>query len=346
MVGIDGRADTVGRGFRGLGGRAWREILRVPPHPHSQAGASGMWGSEVVLRPLSHVWRLPSGRGWPGLPLVGTRPSALCLCVWGQLFWEKKLSGLNAFDIAEELVKTMDLPKGLQGNRRGRACQAQGLLQAGGWGAQWPRRGEAPSVPDRAGPGPGPLILAASWRACRSTGGSRLTSRGGRAAGRDGAPVVLFLRRGNAAALSRAGAPLLQSRGGLSVFEGRSGSKPEALGEGPQVPGGDHPAVPGRRGARLHGRDPAVGHRQRPAHQHHAHHRAALRRRGEEPWGVAEHGPAPLQGLHGDRRGHQVLLCARPPQSRVCAGAPQGSSESGRGEGGFEKHQQTLSHES
>ena len=32
-----------------------------------------------------------------------------------QLFWEKKLSGLNAFDIAEELVKSMDLPKGLQG---------------------------------------------------------------------------------------------------------------------------------------------------------------------------------------------------------------------------------------
>lgn len=36
------------------------------------------------------------------------------VCFW-QLFWEKKLSGLNAFDIAEELVKTMDLPKGLQG---------------------------------------------------------------------------------------------------------------------------------------------------------------------------------------------------------------------------------------
>uniref|UniRef100_A0A673GLU3 Methyl-CpG-binding domain protein 3-like n=1 Tax=Sinocyclocheilus rhinocerous TaxID=307959 RepID=A0A673GLU3_9TELE len=32
-----------------------------------------------------------------------------------QLFWEKKLSGLNTYDIAEELVKTMDLPKGLQG---------------------------------------------------------------------------------------------------------------------------------------------------------------------------------------------------------------------------------------
>lgn len=37
-------------------------------------------------------------------------------CFWFlQLFWEKKLGGLNAFDIAEELVKTMELPKGLQG---------------------------------------------------------------------------------------------------------------------------------------------------------------------------------------------------------------------------------------
>ncbi|XP_027006627.1 methyl-CpG-binding domain protein 3a isoform X2 [Tachysurus fulvidraco] len=32
-----------------------------------------------------------------------------------QLFWEKKLSGLNVYDIAEELMKTMELPKGLQG---------------------------------------------------------------------------------------------------------------------------------------------------------------------------------------------------------------------------------------
>lgn len=39
----------------------------------------------------------------------------LLIYVYWQLFWEKKLSGLNAFDIAEELVKTMELPKGLQG---------------------------------------------------------------------------------------------------------------------------------------------------------------------------------------------------------------------------------------
>ncbi|XP_033838014.1 methyl-CpG-binding domain protein 3a isoform X1 [Periophthalmus magnuspinnatus] len=34
-----------------------------------------------------------------------------------QLFWERKLSGLSAFNIAEELIKTIDLPKGLQGKK-------------------------------------------------------------------------------------------------------------------------------------------------------------------------------------------------------------------------------------
>ncbi|XP_018419233.1 PREDICTED: methyl-CpG-binding domain protein 3 isoform X4 [Nanorana parkeri] len=45
-----------------------------------------------------------------------------------QLFWEKKLAGLNAFDIAEELVKTMELPKGLQGV--GPGCTDETLLSA------------------------------------------------------------------------------------------------------------------------------------------------------------------------------------------------------------------------
>ncbi|XP_076001234.1 methyl-CpG-binding domain protein 3a [Genypterus blacodes] len=45
-----------------------------------------------------------------------------------QLFWERKLSGLSAFDIAEELVKTMDLPKGLQGV--GPVCSDKTLLSA------------------------------------------------------------------------------------------------------------------------------------------------------------------------------------------------------------------------
>ncbi|CAB1326624.1 unnamed protein product [Coregonus sp. 'balchen'] len=45
-----------------------------------------------------------------------------------QLFWERKLSGLSAFDIAEELVKTMDLPRGLQGV--GPVCSDKTLLSA------------------------------------------------------------------------------------------------------------------------------------------------------------------------------------------------------------------------
>ncbi|XP_060038037.1 methyl-CpG-binding domain protein 3 isoform X1 [Erinaceus europaeus] len=45
-----------------------------------------------------------------------------------QLFWEKKLSGLSAFDVAEELVKTMDLPRGLQGV--GPGCTDETLLSA------------------------------------------------------------------------------------------------------------------------------------------------------------------------------------------------------------------------
>lgn len=46
-----------------------------------------------------------------------------------QLFWERKLSGLSAFDIADELVKTMDLPKGLQGERPSRGTTLTEVTQ-------------------------------------------------------------------------------------------------------------------------------------------------------------------------------------------------------------------------
>lgn len=64
---------------------------------------------------------------WGGQAWLTRRPHA---SVHLQLFWEKKLSGLNAFDIAEELVQTMDLPKGLQGERRRRG--GQGSVQGEG----------------------------------------------------------------------------------------------------------------------------------------------------------------------------------------------------------------------
>ena len=64
-------------------------------------------GSEVTLKPQPPCCLLWGRVAWESPRLI---------CVWWQLFWEKKRSGLNAFDIAEELVKTMDLPKGLQGD--------------------------------------------------------------------------------------------------------------------------------------------------------------------------------------------------------------------------------------
>lgn len=36
-------------------------------------------------------------------------------CFALQLFWEKRLQGLSASDVTEQIIKTMELPKGLQG---------------------------------------------------------------------------------------------------------------------------------------------------------------------------------------------------------------------------------------
>lgn len=42
----------------------------------------------------------------------------MCINKWCfalQLFWEKRLQGLSASDVTEQIIKTMELPKGLQG---------------------------------------------------------------------------------------------------------------------------------------------------------------------------------------------------------------------------------------
>ncbi|XP_048448592.1 methyl-CpG-binding domain protein 2-like, partial [Rhincodon typus] len=44
------------------------------------------------------------------------------------LFWEKRLQGLSACDIAEQIIKSMELPKGLQGIGPGHTNEA--LLSA------------------------------------------------------------------------------------------------------------------------------------------------------------------------------------------------------------------------
>lgn len=81
-----------------LGSWVWW-VLAEAPHLHTMRSQGLEDGEEGGER------RVPLAASWP---TSVTR-------VWTQLFWEKKLSGLSAFDIAEELVRTMDLPKGLQG---------------------------------------------------------------------------------------------------------------------------------------------------------------------------------------------------------------------------------------
>lgn len=69
----------------------------------------------MFFRPICKHPVAPGGwDGWTG-HIPPTSASCNLASLTLKLFWEKKLSGLSAFDIAEELVRTMDLPKGLQG---------------------------------------------------------------------------------------------------------------------------------------------------------------------------------------------------------------------------------------
>uniref|UniRef100_A0A8C9IPT6 Methyl-CpG binding domain protein 3 n=1 Tax=Piliocolobus tephrosceles TaxID=591936 RepID=A0A8C9IPT6_9PRIM len=107
-------------------------FLRKPPRVYFYSYLQTSTGSLAAESP-GRGWR-PKGLGGerPHRDPHGTRrpggPPLRFTSVSGQLFWEKKLSGLNAFDIAEELVKTMDLPKGLQGV--GPGCTDETLLSA------------------------------------------------------------------------------------------------------------------------------------------------------------------------------------------------------------------------
>ncbi|KAK1790862.1 hypothetical protein P4O66_014709 [Electrophorus voltai] len=62
--------------------------------------------ASIFKQPVTRVTNHPSNKVKTDPQKVVEQPR--------QLFWERKLGGLNAYDIAEELMKTMDLPKGLQ----------------------------------------------------------------------------------------------------------------------------------------------------------------------------------------------------------------------------------------
>ncbi|KTF96040.1 hypothetical protein cypCar_00027418 [Cyprinus carpio] len=70
-------------------------------YDHSQSKGKPDLNTSLPVRQTASIFKQPVTK-------VTNHPS-------NKLFWEKKLSGLNTYDIAEELVKTMDLPKGLQG---------------------------------------------------------------------------------------------------------------------------------------------------------------------------------------------------------------------------------------
>ncbi|MBN3271396.1 MBD3 protein, partial [Polyodon spathula] len=104
-----------------------RQRLRYDANNQAKAGKPDLNTSlpvrqtaSIFKQPVTKVTNHPSNK-------VKTDPQK-AIDQPRQLFWEKKLSGLNAFDIAEELVKTMELPKGLQGV--GPGCTDETLLSA------------------------------------------------------------------------------------------------------------------------------------------------------------------------------------------------------------------------
>ncbi|RXM98507.1 Methyl-CpG-binding domain protein 3 [Acipenser ruthenus] len=87
-----------------------RQRLRYDANNQAKARARGQGQTASIFKqPVTKVTNHPSNK-------VKTDPQK-AIDQPRQLFWEKKLNGLNAFDIAEELVKTMELPKGLQGEQ-------------------------------------------------------------------------------------------------------------------------------------------------------------------------------------------------------------------------------------
>ncbi|XP_062843563.1 methyl-CpG-binding domain protein 3a isoform X2 [Trichomycterus rosablanca] len=63
--------------------------------------------ASIFKQPVTKVTNHPNNKVKTDLQKAVEQPR--------QLFWEKKLSGLCAYDIADELLKSMDFPKGLQG---------------------------------------------------------------------------------------------------------------------------------------------------------------------------------------------------------------------------------------
>uniref|UniRef100_A0A674HUC1 Methyl-CpG binding domain protein 2 n=1 Tax=Terrapene triunguis TaxID=2587831 RepID=A0A674HUC1_9SAUR len=63
--------------------------------------------SSIFKQPVTKVTNHPSNKVRSDPQRVTEQPR--------QLFWEKRLQGLSASDVSEQIIKSMELPKGLQG---------------------------------------------------------------------------------------------------------------------------------------------------------------------------------------------------------------------------------------
>ncbi|XP_038648878.1 LOW QUALITY PROTEIN: methyl-CpG-binding domain protein 2-like [Scyliorhinus canicula] len=76
--------------------------------------------ASIFKQPVTKVTDHPNNKVRSELQRITEQPQ--------QLFWEKRLQGLSACDIAEQIIKSMELPKGLQGIGPGHTNEA--LLSA------------------------------------------------------------------------------------------------------------------------------------------------------------------------------------------------------------------------
>ncbi|XP_057261713.1 methyl-CpG-binding domain protein 2 [Pezoporus wallicus] len=72
--------------------------------------------ASIFKQPVTKVTNHPSNKVRADLQRVMDQPR--------QLFWEKRLQGLSASDVSEEIIGAMELPKGLQGVGPGSAADA------------------------------------------------------------------------------------------------------------------------------------------------------------------------------------------------------------------------------
>ncbi|NWQ82317.1 MBD2 protein, partial [Columbina picui] len=78
--------------------------------------------ASIFKQPVTKVTNHPSNKVRSDPQRVTEQPR--------QLFWEKRLQGLSASDVSEQIIKSMELPKGLQAGLCSRNIDISFLIQS------------------------------------------------------------------------------------------------------------------------------------------------------------------------------------------------------------------------